>query len=78
MNLPLKVDKLVKYDKCIKKLRREKLKKIFKNRDIKKVIPFFDSGVLFCKPLTKFKNFRWPVKIVKLKKIEKFENIRKF
>ena len=26
MNLPLKVDKLDKYDKCIKKLRREDLK----------------------------------------------------
>ena len=35
MNLPLKVDKLNKYDKCIKKL-RENLKKISKNRAIKK------------------------------------------
>ena len=32
MNLPLKVDKLDKYDNCIKELRRENLKKISKNR----------------------------------------------
>ena len=37
MNLPLKVDKLDEYDKCIKKLRRENLTKISKNRAIKKV-----------------------------------------
>ena len=35
MNLPLKVDKLDKYDKCIKKL-RENSKKILKNRATKK------------------------------------------
>ena len=67
MNLPLKVDKLDKYDKCIKKLRRENLKKISKNRAIKKSEHFFNSGVLFCKPSTRFKRFRWPVKIVKLR-----------
>ena len=47
MNLPLKVDKLDKYDKCIKKLRRENLKKSSKNRATKKVKHFFYSGVLF-------------------------------
>ena len=68
MNLPLKVDKLdEKYDKCIKKLRRENLNEISNNRAIKKVKTFFDSGVLFCKPSTTFKKFRWPVKIVKLR-----------
>ena len=41
MNLPLKVDKLDKYDKSIKKLRREILKKIAKNRPIIKVKTFF-------------------------------------
>ena len=35
------VDKLDKYDKCIKKLRREILKKISRNRAIKKVKTFF-------------------------------------
>ena len=47
MNLPLKVDKLDKYDKRIKKLRRENLKKVSKNRAIKKVKTFFDTGVPF-------------------------------
>ena len=44
MNLTLKLDTLDKYDKFIKKLRRENLKKISKNRAVK----FFDSGVPFC------------------------------
>ena len=66
MNLPLKVDELDKYDKGMKKLRRENLKKISKNRALKKV-KTLDSGVLFCKPSTTFKKFRWPVKIVKLR-----------
>ena len=41
MNLPLNVDKLDKYDKCIKKLRRENFKKIYKNRAIKRSQHFF-------------------------------------
>ena len=64
MNLPLKVDKLDKYDKCIKKL-RENSKKILKNRATKKSQNnFFYSGFLFCKPSITLKKFRWPVKIV--------------
>ena len=67
---PLKVDKLEKYDKCIKKL-RENLKKICKNRAIKKVKTIQDSGVLFCKPSTTLKKFRRPVKIVELREWQK-------
>ena len=67
MNLPLKVDKLDKYDKCIKKL-RENFEKIGLKKRSKR---FFDSGVLFCKPFTIFKKFHWPVKIVKLKRMTK-------
>ena len=58
-----KIDKLDKYDKCIKKLRR----KFPENRAIKKSKHFFDSGFLFCKPSKTFKKFRWPVEIVKLR-----------
>ena len=71
MNLPLKVDKLDKYDKCIKKLRRGNLKKISKNRAIKKAKTFFYSIILFYKPSTTFKKFRWPVKIVELRECKK-------
>ena len=41
--------------------------KISKNRAMKKVKTFFDYGVLFCKLSITFKNFLWPVKIVKLR-----------
>ena len=67
MNLPLKVDKLDKYDECINKLRKENLKKNSKNRALKKSKHFFDSGVLFCKTSATYKKFCWPVKIVELR-----------
>ena len=50
-------------------------RKFTKNRAITTIKHFFDCGVLSCKPSTSFKNFRWPVKTVKLRERQKNRKI---
>ena len=74
INLTLKVDNLEKMTKASKRNVKNASNEKEKFKDIRKCVwkkvqvHFFLCGVLSCNSSATFKKFRWPIKIVKLRK----------